>query len=433
MAAPDWISRHGSADGMPASSTLIADSQATSFAAVEGKVLPRSFELGSAIVARIVEAHEMRVLEPLWRNLFDGCSQANPFYGPDFLLPLLDLGDKIARTRFLIVEAHFGARMELAALCPITETGLGTPRLRRSIGALRHPYIFNQLPLLRAGFEAKLWQHMLNAMEAAFGRGIFLIPASPLDSPVARGLREALAVSERASLVVARGERAAIIAPGDLEAHLARLKSRTRAKIRRHERELRKLGQLHFISATSGSRLAEAVEAFIALEASGWKGRQGTAFASDPRALAFARQALSSARGAPGVRVDYLTLDGKPIGACLHLNARGYSATFKTAHDEAFAKHAPGVLAMVFSLQSLLGEPWTECLDSGAPPEHAVGAVWQDRIPVADILGALSPRQGRRELQFHAHVQTLIDSARAKARHAYHMLTGRKRTLARKG
>jgi Acetyltransferase (GNAT) domain len=420
-------------DNMAASTTLIDGKPAANLAASDGEPCPPSSEPWQASVARIVDAREMRALEPLWRDLFHRCAQANPFYGPDFLLPLLDLDGKIARTRFVIVEARCGARMGLAALCPITATGLGIPGLRRSIGTPRHPYIFNQLPLLRAGFEATLWRQMLDALETAFGRGLLLIPASPLDSPVAKGLREALAASERASLVVVRGERAAIIARGDAEAHLARVKARTLAKIRRHEGELRKLGRLDFVSATSGSRLAQAVEAFIALEASGWKGRQGTAFASDPRSLAFARQALSSARDAPGVRVDYLTLEGKPIGACLHLTAAGYSATFKTAHDEAFAKHAPGVLSMVFSRQSLFGEHWTECLDSGAPPEHAVGAVWPDRIPVADMLGALSPRQGRHELQFYARSQALVDGARAKVRQAYYMLTGRKRTRARKG
>jgi hypothetical protein len=433
MSATDRTTLQRGGDSLVAPPAVMGAATSASLPTRESEAPLSAAASGPAIAARIVGSGELRAMGGAWRDLFHGCAEPNPFYGPDFLLPLLAFDRKLARTRFLIAETRLGPRTELAALCPIMPTGLGLPGLRRSIGTARHPYIFNHLPLLRAGREASLWRAMLDALEAAFRRGVLVIPSSPLGSPAARALRDALAASGRASFVLAHGERAAIIAAGGVEAHLASIKARTLAKMRHHERELRKLGQVRYVSAVSGAGLAEAVEAFIALEARGWKGRQGSAFACDPRALAFARQALSGAADAPGARVDYLTLDGTTIGACLHLATRGYSATFKIAYDETLAKYAPGVLAMFMSLQSLLAEPWTQRLDSGVGPDHAVGAIWRDRLAFGDILGVLSPRQGQHELRLHVRADALFESARARAREAYYALTGRKRTVTRKG
>ncbi|MFI4996374.1 MAG: GNAT family N-acetyltransferase [Hyphomicrobiales bacterium] len=383
---------------------------------------------GPALEARFVEAPEARAMAAAWRDLFHACAEANPFYGPDFLLPLLALGGKLERASFLIVSRG----EELVLLCPILKRRFGWPGLRPSLATARHEFIFNSLPLIRRGLETGAWRAMLDALEARYGRGFFTLGASPLDGPVARGLMLALAESLRPSLVLHSCERAGILSAGTLEAHLSRIKARTLSKLRRHVRELGKLGKLGFRAAASGAALAEAVDAFLELEARGWKGRQGSAFASDPRGASFARQALACGGDAPGVRAELLTLDERPIGAFLHLVAPAYSATFKIAHDEDLARQAPGVLTMLHSLRGLHAEPWTQRLDSGASPEHAVGAVWRDRIPAGEVLMALSPRQGQGELIAHARAQALMLGLRAKARDAYYALTRRKRTQARK-
>jgi hypothetical protein len=242
----------------------------------------------------------------------------------------------------------------------------------------------------------------------------------------------ALAAGSRAHLVLDPGERAGIIASGPAQAHLARIKSRTLSKLKRNERELAKLGKLSFRVADSGAELAKAVETFIALEGKSWKGRQGSALASDPALMAFARRALASGGDAPSLRAELLTLDERPVAIFLHLVASGYAATFKIAHDEEFARHAPGVVTMRRCLEGLLAAPWTKRLDSGAPPEHAVGAVWQDRLPVGRVLLALSRRQSEGELRLVAKAQAVEANLRAKARDAYYAFTGRKRTEPRK-
>jgi hypothetical protein len=255
---------------------------------------------------------------------------------------------------------------------------------------------------------------------------------SPLDGPVANALIGALTASNRASLVLKPVERAGIVATGSPEAHLARIKARTLSKLKRNERALAKLGKLRFRHTASGAELSEAVEAFMTLEAQSWKGRQGSSFASDPATAGFARKALASGGDAPSVRAELFMLDERPIGVFLYLVSAGYSVAFKIAYDEEFARQAPGVLTMLHSLRALLAEPWTKRLDSGAEPEHAVGAVWRDRFASGGMLIALSPRQGKSDLVLSARAQALALGLREKARDTYYALTGRKRTQTRK-
>jgi CelD/BcsL family acetyltransferase involved in cellulose biosynthesis len=378
--------------------------------------------------ARFLEAREAASIAAAWRDLFHAAAEANPFYGPDFLLPLLDLGGKPANARFLSVTG--GER--LVGLCPIMRQRFGLPGLGVSLTTLAHPFIFNGLPLMRAGFELAAWRAMLDALKAEYGRGRLCIEALPLGGPVATSLVAALAASSRPHLLLDPGERAGIIASGPAQAHLARIKPRTLSKLKRNERELAKRGKLGFRAVDAGAGLAEAVEAFIALEGRSWKGRQGSAFASDPALIGFARRALATGGNAPGLRAELLTLDERPVAIFLHLVASGYAATFKIAHDEELARHAPGVVTMRRCLEGLLAAPWTKRLDSGAPPEHAVGAIWQDRFPAGRMLLALSPRQSERELRLVAKAHALESKLRGKARDAYYRLTGRKRTQARK-
>ena len=71
-------------------------------------------------------------------------------------------------------------------------------------------------------------------------------------------------------------------------------------------------------------------------------------------------------------------------------------------------------------------------LDSGADPEHAVGAVWRDRFTCGTVLVALSPKQGEKELRLQAKAEAALVALRAKARETYYALTARKRTVSRK-
>ena len=55
----------------------------------------------------------------------------------------------------------------------------------------------------------------------------------------------------------------------------------------------------HFDIARTPGEVAAAIETFLKLEASGWKGKRGTALAQDDGDAAFVRRATAGARGQP--------------------------------------------------------------------------------------------------------------------------------------
>src|SRR5262245_29643707 len=61
----------------------------------------------------------------------------------------------------------------------------------------------------------------------------------------------------------------------------AALSAKHRKMIRRQERQLSEIGRLDYDALTPDDDVAVWIEEFLRLEASGWKGRENTAIASD--------------------------------------------------------------------------------------------------------------------------------------------------------
>ena len=95
------------------------------------------------------------------------------------------------------------------------------------------------------------------------------------------------------------------------------------------------------------------MDAFLALERSGWKGEQGTALACSPKDERFFRQAAAGFHADGRLLMYGLWLDERPVAlhaAFLDARTRAESAAFKIAYDEAYAKQSPGVLLEVWAI-----------------------------------------------------------------------------------
>ena len=160
--------------------------------------------------------------------------------------------------------------------------------------------------------------------------------------------------------------------------------SKRRREIGRNRRRLEELGIVTFTSADNGPLLASAVETFLALETSGWKGARGTALACQPASLAFARATFNA--DAPGEsRVDLLALDGKPVAASLAVLSGGTAFTIKGGYNEAYASYGVGLLLEVEILRSFLTERWADRLDAATSGGHAIDNLWPGRMVVGHL------------------------------------------------
>jgi len=87
-----------------------------------------------------------------------------------------------------------------------------------------------------------------------------------------------------------------------------------------------------------------ALARFIALEAAGWKGREGSAIGSEENATAYFRTLVAAAEQWGAFALHFLEHEGKTIAAQCGVIHRGRYFLMKIAHDEESRQLAPGHL-----------------------------------------------------------------------------------------
>jgi len=112
------------------------------------------------------------------------------------------------------------------------------------------------------------------------------------------------------------------------------------------ERRGRKLKREHNVSLDLLARpehLEPELTEFLAVEASGWKGREGTAIASSPFTDRFYREMAEAFHARGELRLSRLYIDGRLAAADLALGYAGGYFLLKTGYDESLRRLAPGL------------------------------------------------------------------------------------------
>src|SRR5207253_5860496 len=109
---------------------------------------------------------------------------------------------------------------------------------------------------------------------------------------------------------------------------------------RRAARRLGELGEVRFEVVTTGTQLKRALDVFYRLEASGWKGRSGSAVMQRSQVKRFYDHLVDRAE----VWIPILTVCGDPVAAYV-LRISGHNIfALKTGYDQTYSKYAPGLL-----------------------------------------------------------------------------------------
>jgi hypothetical protein len=171
------------------------------------------------------------------------------------------------------------------------------------------------------------------------------------------------------------------------------LSSASRKKLRQHRRRLREMGRLETVVAHSVADVQRGFEAFLTLEQSGWKGRNGTALLSSCDQANFGRSMVTALAQAGTASVHALELDGRPISVQVVLRAGLAAYTWKTAYDERLSDFSPGMLLFEDYSKAFLDDPTIAFADSCAFDDTGYMAAWKDRKLVIDLW--LDTRRGQ--------------------------------------
>jgi CelD/BcsL family acetyltransferase involved in cellulose biosynthesis len=324
-----------------------------------------------------------------WRDLAGRVLEPNAYYLPEWAMAAN--GDRRARaaTRALTAQDDAGA---LTGLLPVL-TAWQAFRLPLPLLVSADPFRSLDTPLLDRDAAGRAAAAML-AQARATGAHALLLRDVACDGDAARAFSRAAAVDGLAPVLLRGWSRACLDATRDADELLRDALGGKRLKeYRRLMRRLGDHGEVRFSVARAPDAVAQAWEVFVALEASGWKGRRGTALMHRPELAERLRQAAITLAARDACEIALLHAGDQPIAAGIVLRHGDRAYFFKLGIAESFARHSPGVLLTLELTRHLCADPAIHLVDSTAAPDHPmIDPIWRGRFAVGDLLIPLRRR-----------------------------------------
>ena len=163
-------------------------------------------------------------------------------------------------------------------------------------------------------------------------------------------------------------------------------------ELRRQRHRLAGHGAIRFEIARTQADVAAALETFLALEASGWKGKRGTALLQHEGDAAFIRRATAALTETGQCEIVTLHAGDTAVAAAIVLRHQDRAFYFKLGIDERFAKYSPGVQLTLELTRHLCADPAIASVNSTASPDHPmINPIWRGRLAIGDVLIPLRP------------------------------------------
>ncbi|MEP3045565.1 MAG: GNAT family N-acetyltransferase [Roseibium sp.] len=312
-----------------------------------------------------------------WRELSDKSLDPNPFFGPSFLQTFLrHMGGEDVR---LVVVRDKGTGVWLMA-APVGCRRIGLAVPGQTIWTTDYSPLGT--PLLHQDAGPKVIDLFTGV--AAGSSNLIAIPYLPLRSKTAERLST---VAGWKFLVALPFERASHDAGEAGEGQLAAAFSGKRRKeMRRLLRRLEDHGPVNMKHLT-GDETLEGFEAFLNMEARGWKGHGQTALLSQAETAAFARETIKAQSEKNSVRIDQLWTGETLIASLVSFLESGQIFSWKIAFDEDFARYSPGSQIALMAMRENLQHPGFVRADSLAVPGHSmIEPLWRGRIELGTLL-----------------------------------------------
>ncbi len=318
---------------------------------------------------------ELRELVAEWESLAAEAIEPNPFYEHWLMLPALEAYGAGEGFRCVAVWQDG----TLGGLFPLQLE----PRFRglplRAARSWRHRNMLVGTPLVRA-------RHAGACVAALLESGI--APLIEFDWTPAGGLFYG-ALAEAAG----DGGFPCVVSDPYLRAILVRdrdprprFNSNMKNNLRRWQARLRAAGALEPVRLMPGDDVAAWTEEFMRLEASGWKGRAGSALACREDDRRFVTDIFAEAHRRGRLLITGLNLGGRPLARHTMLLGGEGAFTFKIAYDETHASCSPGIVAEVDNVRQFLENPGPRWIDSHTARENtSYGRVWKDRRTVQRV------------------------------------------------
>jgi Acetyltransferase (GNAT) domain len=350
-----------------------------------------------------------------WRALAERAIEPNGYYLPAWELAVN--ASARGRTGVLALSAwreasSAGEAADLIGLLPVVSLWRAC-KIPLPALASASPYGTLCTPLLDHGLAEEAIRRLMNEARLSGAHALILRDVS-LSGAAMKAFTHALRQDGLQPIVLHSHLRAYLDArrPAD-EVLRDALSAKKLKELRRQRNRLAEHGDVRFEIARDPADVSQAVEIFLALEASGWKGDRGTALRQNEGDANFIRRATRDLAETGQCEIVTMHAGDTPVAAAIVLRHQDRAFYFKLGIDESFAKFSPGVQLTLDLTRHLCADAALVTADSTASAHHPmINPIWRGRLRIGDVIiplrrndpvvpvihAAMKMRHGLREL-----------------------------------
>jgi len=318
--------------------------------------------------------------------------ERNVFYEPILAEPAVRSFGAGKQLEFVLVyRSEPGAPGRASQLCGFFPFERDTHYRGLPVTALtsfKHLHCFLCTPLIRRNGASQTFAMALDWLVARSGATLVELRSIGAEGPVHQLLVQELQARRRPFWLRNWSTRALFEPGADAESYLRGAISGLALKeVRRKERRLREQGRLVWRELELAEDVRPWLDAFLRLEASGWKGRGRSALACNALESEFFVSAATAAHARGRLMLLGLFLDDRPLALKCNFMTGDGGFAFKIAFDEAYRAFSPGFLLEIENVRRLHRRTDIRWMDSCADAQHAmINRLWPGRRTMATVL-----------------------------------------------
>lgn len=346
--------------------------------------------LAADLRASWVNLEGLEALTSSWEFLAQHAVQRNPAFEANYLLPALKhlAGDSVG---VLIVEDGSAPEgQEIVAVVPIE-----TKRIYRlpfkTAEIWKHDQCFNATPLISKKHAADIWAFVCQFLA---GDGYSLLSLDTVSA--ASEVDDLFANLEKESAVTRfqrdRFRRAGFTPETTADDYLMQhVSNSTRKKMHRYLGKMGRVGVVTWERSSNESDFDQLAEDFLRLEASGWKGDNGTALACSESSRSFYKDLVARSSALGKARFLSLKLDGHLVSMISDIQSGSTVYCYKTTYDENFASFSPGLQVEFKNVECLHQDGIVYGDSCTVPGPSSTSRVWGQSVEFQNVIFSLKP------------------------------------------